>query len=412
MYREKIVQCLILGEYTNSGPYALETLYHYVQIEFSMRADADKDIWFLLALGVNQAMRASYHRDPRNFPEISPFQGEMRRRMWASLLQGDILISSQMGMPRMISDWQCDTSEPRNLNDADFDVDVGELPPSRPKTDMTTVLPLIARRTMFMALGTVMDLTTAVRPCSYAEIMRVDGILHEAAASIPPLLRPKSIMANVTDTPQVIMHRLFISTTFYKGQILLHRRFLYTKPTSPEKDPFAYSRKACLDAALGILRIQDLYDEESSPGGQLYTMRWRISSVTNHEFLTATMILCSLLYRGQTLQRDDEIKSALRKSRTIWLRRSATSKEARKAAETVNVVLARAEGRQHVYGSDGVNVNGDSLSWLGGAKDAFAAVNNNVGMGLTGQDAFQDVMAAFYRKYNATILEFVKLSRI
>lgn len=197
MYREKIVQCLILGEYTNSGPYALETLYHYVQIEFSMRADADKDIWFLLALGVNQAMRASYHRDPRNFPEISPFQGEMRRRMWASLLQGDILISSQMGMPRMISDWQCDTSEPRNLNDADFDVDVGELPPSRPKTDMTTVLPLIARRTMFMALGTVMDLTTAVRPCSYAEIMRVDGILHEAAASIPPLLRPKSIMAKI-----------------------------------------------------------------------------------------------------------------------------------------------------------------------------------------------------------------------
>ncbi|EMR70530.1 putative fungal specific transcription protein [Eutypa lata UCREL1] len=134
MYREKIVQCLILGEYTNSGPYALETLYHYVQIEFSMRADADKDIWFLLALGVNQAMRASYHRDPRNFPEISPFQGEMRRRMWASLLQGDILISSQMGMPRMISDWQCDTSEPRNLNDADFDVDVGTV------MDLTTAL--------------------------------------------------------------------------------------------------------------------------------------------------------------------------------------------------------------------------------------------------------------------------------
>ncbi|KAK7753327.1 hypothetical protein SLS62_004617 [Diatrype stigma] len=412
MYREKIVQCLILGEYTNSGPYALETLYHYVQIEFSMRADADKDIWFLLALAVNMAMRAGYHRDPRHFPEISPFQGEMRRRMWASLLQGDILISSQMGMPRMISEWQCDTAEPRNLNDADFDVDVDELPPPRPKTDMTTVLPLIARRTMFMALGTVMDLTAAVRPCSYAEIMRVDGILHEAAASIPPLLRPKSNMANVTDTPQVIMHRLFISTTFYKGQILLHRRFLYMKPTASEKDPFAYSRKACLDAALGTLQIQDIYDGESSPGGQLYTMRWRISSVTNHEFLTATMILCSLLYRGQTLQRDDEIKSALRKSRTIWLRRSVTSKEARKAAETVNVVLARAEGRQHVYGNDGLNVSGDTLSWLGGAKDALAAIDDDLELSFDGQNAFQDAMAVYYREYNILILNIINLNEI
>lgn len=311
LYREKIVQCLIIGEYTNSGPYVLETLYHYVQIELSMRAVADKDIWFLLALAVNQAMRTGYHRDPCHFPEISPFHGEMRRRIWASLLQGDILISSQMGMPRMISEWQCDTAEPRNLNDTDFDVDVDELPPPRPNTDMTTVLPLIARRSLFMTLGTVMDLASAVRPCSYAEVMRVDGILHEAAGNIPPLLRPKSIMASVTDTPQVIMHRLFISTTFSKGQILLHRRFLYMKSTSVEKDPFDYSRIVCLDSALGRLRIQDIYYEESNPGGQLYTMGWRVSSVTNHEFLTATMILRSLLYRGQPLEREDEINSAL-----------------------------------------------------------------------------------------------------
>ena len=44
LYREKIVQCLIAGEYTKSGPYVLETVIHYVYIEFGTRADADKDI--------------------------------------------------------------------------------------------------------------------------------------------------------------------------------------------------------------------------------------------------------------------------------------------------------------------------------------------------------------------------------
>ncbi|KAJ5149506.1 transcriptional regulator family: Fungal Specific TF [Penicillium atrosanguineum] len=43
-YREKIVQCLILGEYTKSGRYVFEPLYQYLTIEYSIRKDADRDI--------------------------------------------------------------------------------------------------------------------------------------------------------------------------------------------------------------------------------------------------------------------------------------------------------------------------------------------------------------------------------
>ncbi len=64
LYREKTVQCLVMGEYTKSGPYVLETVIHYVYIELNLRDDADKDIWFLFALEANLAMRMGYHRDP------------------------------------------------------------------------------------------------------------------------------------------------------------------------------------------------------------------------------------------------------------------------------------------------------------------------------------------------------------
>ncbi|EEP76067.1 conserved hypothetical protein [Uncinocarpus reesii 1704] len=361
LYREKIVQCLVAGEYTRSGPYVLETVINYVYIEFGIRADADKDTWFLLALEVNLAMRMGYHRDPSHFPGISPLQGEMRRRLWATVLMSDVLISSQMGLPRMIAENRCDTAEPRNLNDTDFDEETVELCPSRPETEHTAALGIIARRRMLMALGTILDLTAAVKPCSYAEVMRVDGILHDAFASIPPPLKTKPIAASVMDSPHIIMSRLFISHMFYKGQIILHRRFLYQKPPADgNDDPFTYSRTACLDASLGTLDIQHILDEETCPEGLLHTLRWRVSSIMNHQFLTATVILCSLLHQGKTLNREEEIITALRRSRAIWVRKCSGSIEAKKAAETVNIVLARA-GEGHGWGISPRSHNANAL---------------------------------------------------
>ncbi|PLB46424.1 hypothetical protein P170DRAFT_387278 [Aspergillus steynii IBT 23096] len=344
LYHEKVVQCLLMGEYTKSGPHALETLIHYVYIEFCLHPDADRDIWFLLSLEVNLAMRMGYHRDPSHFPGITPLQGEMRRRMWATVLLGDVLISSQMGMPRMISDWQCDTAEPRNLNDSDLDADALELPPSRPESENTTALCLIARRRMVIALGKASDLAAAVKPCSYAEVMHVDGVLHEAANSIPQQLKIKSMTASLTDSPRIIMERLFISHMFYKGQLMLHRRFLFQDSTSPDTDTLAHSRKACIDASLGLLGIQKILDEETGADGQLHTMHWRITSILNHQFLTATMILCSILHHGQMPQHDDKIRAALQQAQGIWMRRSPRSQEARTAADMVNLVLSGTTG--------------------------------------------------------------------
>lgn len=329
----------------------MESLIHYVYIEFAICVDAGKDIWFLLALEVHLAKRLGYHRDPSHIASLSPLQCEMRRRVWATVLMGDILISSQMGMPRTILDWQFDTAEPRKLNDADINDNTTDLPQSRPETEHTTTLGVIARRRILIALGTISDLTANVSSCSYTEVMRVDGFLQDAAASIPQPLKMKPLAASVTDSPQVIMSRLFVNHLFYKGQIMLHQRYLFKASPSPHDDFFAYSRKACLDASLAMLHTQQVLDEETGPGGQLYMMRWRVSSIVNHHFLTATMILCALLHRSQTLHRREEIMASLRSTRTLWERNSSLSEEAKKAAEAVGIVLKRA-GEAGGHGSD------------------------------------------------------------
>lgn len=343
LYREQVVQCLILGEWTKGGPHALETIIQCVYAEFLLSPDAGQDVWFLQGLAVNLAMRMGYHRDPSHFPDMSPLKMEMRRRLWATVLMGDVLVCSQMGLPRMISDRMWDTAEPRNLNDEDLRGDMAELPPPpRPETEHTTALGIVARRRMLVVLGTISDLTAAPKPCSYAEVMRVDSLLHKTADNIPPPLRMKSMAASITDSAQAIMSRLFIRHMLYKGQIMLHRRYLYTHShshshshphlsssqekeeekgrTEKEKekqDPYGYSRTTCLDASLNTLELQHVLDEATRPGGQLHVMRWRVTSSMNHQFLTATMVLCSLVHRGQTLNREGEIMAALRRARAI-----------------------------------------------------------------------------------------------
>jgi hypothetical protein len=85
----------------------------------------------------------------------------------------------------------------------------------------------------------------------------------------------------------------------------------------PNEDVYDYSRKACLDASIGTPEIQYILDQETRIGGQLHSMRWRVPSIMNHQFLTSTMILSSLLHHGQTLHREKEIIAALQRTRTI-----------------------------------------------------------------------------------------------
>lgn len=392
LYHEKVVQCLILGDYTKSGPYVLETMSQYVYIEFGRHLDSGKDIWFLLGLSITLAMRMGYHRDPSHFPGISPLQGEIRRRIWVNILQGDILISNQMGMPRMLTDYRCDTAEPRNLHDSDLDESMTELPPPRPETEYTRALGIIARRRILIPLGRIADLMTSIRPCTYSDVMRHDEMLTQAADSLPPPLKMKPMAASVTDSPIVIIDRLFIRHMICKGRTMLHRRFLQAKPPCGKDDMFKYSRTACIDAALASLEIQHIYDEETAPGGQLSQIRWRLSSIQNHHFLTATMILCSVRYHCWKIDEDlkERIKAALGRSRAIWMRSSSDSREAKKAAEIITMALSRLPEE----GGDDVVPNGVTCNKKGDRGDGGAeAVENKPSFdtSISGDDSGTEV---------------------
>lgn len=368
-YCEKVVQCLIIGEYTRAGQYALETMIHYIHIEFSQHADAGGDLWYLLGLIVNIAMRAGYHRDPSNFSSLNKtttlLQKEMRRRLWASVLLGDVLISSQMGMPCMISESQWDTREPLNLADdfEDAEVEITKDSQSRPEVEYTHVLNIIAGRRIAVAVGAISAATNR-SGLDYDQVIHLDKLLDAAGDKIPSVLKMKPIQESIADAPPVIMSRMFIAHLFHKGKLMLHRRYLYAPASRGEDD---YSQKACVKSSLDVLDIQRVLHEETQSGGQLETMRWRVSSIMNHQFLIATMILCSMLHRRVNMSGEEEgkVKGALQRAMLIWAQTATTSREAARATEAIRIVLPNASNKRaeapHVV-SVGMEISADSAT--------------------------------------------------
>lgn len=339
-YREKVVQCLILGKYTRSLSYTIETLLLYLTIEHFQCKDTQIGPWILLGIIARIAMRMGYHRDASHSTQISPFRGEMRRRAWATIVHLDLAISSQVGLPRMIKEWQWDTSEPRNLLDEDFDEDMVELPTSRPDTDLTPMLYVVVKDRLLSVFGIVSDLATSTRVSSYAEVMNLDRRLNEARLAIPLGLQPRLMAQSIADNPEIVLKRIYLDVLCYKAECVLHRKYLIPARTNSQ---YAYSRQTCVKSALQILQHQSTLDEEMRPGGQLYMIRWRLSSLINHDFLLATTILCLDLDRdmvaGSPPQPD--VIHALHESYKIWLRSSGSSREAQKAAEALRIVLGK-----------------------------------------------------------------------
>lgn len=352
-YREKIVQCLILGKYTKSVPYTIETLLLYFTIEHFQCKDTQIGPWILLGIIVRIAMRMGYHRDPSHSPRISPFHGEMRRRAWATIFQLDLITSSQIGLPRMIKDGQSDTAEPRNLLDDDFDEDIMHLPPPRPDTDLTPMVYVVVKNKFLSVFGMISDLATSTQTSTYNEVMRLDAILHDVRHGIPPGLQLRPMTKSITDHPDVIIRRIYIALLFHKAQCVLHRKCLIS---ARHDNQYAYSRQSCIEAALQILEHQSTLNQHTQPGGRLYRDRWKISSLVNHDFLLAATILCLDLDRDlargipatpngtvmSRIGRDDVIR-ALLESYRIWLQSSSSSREARKAVEVLRIILGKAE---------------------------------------------------------------------
>lgn len=105
------------------------------------RHDSPRFVWMMTGLVIRMAQSLGLQRDGSHFPELSPFQVEMRRRVWWVVLMLDLRSSEDLGADLTIQQTSFDTQLPLSINDSDMDPYRTEIPVEREGiTDMTLAL--------------------------------------------------------------------------------------------------------------------------------------------------------------------------------------------------------------------------------------------------------------------------------
>ncbi|KAH6874400.1 fungal-specific transcription factor domain-containing protein [Thelonectria olida] len=359
---EMAKRCFVLGHYAEAKEYGLEALLVYLQTCYLRTKDTDVSFWFLMGVIIRLAIRMGYHRDPTKLPgcsELSPFESEMRRRVWWSIYQVDALISFQMGLPSMIPSAYCDTELPSNIEYSDFGPDSLVLPPQRPDSDHTVVLYTIAKNPVVDMFKKAVAHTQRLEMPPLEETMSLDGALREAYNNVPEVLRYRPIKRSFIDGPAVIMRRTTIEILNLKSIIILHRQHLVH-----QQDPkYARSRHACLEAALQVLSRQAELHLSTQPGGQLHDDRWMISALTTNDFILAAMVTClDVTLRIQYSLRGSRVPDvtkaerqtegaeieAIKAAQKIWESAESYSSEARIASRALESTIRKWNDHQNL----------------------------------------------------------------
>ena len=289
----------------------------------------------------------------QHFPGLTAFQGEMRRRLWTYIRLADIIFSTQIGLPNTVRSTDCDTEMPLNLHDEDFDENSESLPPAQPPSVVTPMSYMIAKGSIALVLGRIVECAHAVRPPAYEDIMRLDRELLDTYHGLPSALQMKPFEESDSDPVPVVINRVHLSTLFNKSLCVLHRKFL---TRARDNLRYSHSRRSCVDASMKILRIHITLHQESQPGRRLESAYLCTHAQLKHDFILAGTLLClDLLWSAQMestgrptgdtdlwgADRRDEIVQALEQSRAIWAEQKDRFIEAFKAHEMVGVMLQK-----------------------------------------------------------------------
>ena len=391
-------QALVAGNYQKAKPYSVEAVLLYGVCKYVQKDEQDYDAWMIMGICTRLAMKMGYHRDPSNLINISPFEGEMRRRTFCIIEAFDLLLSFQAGLPAMIQEEDCDTEPPRNLADADFDEDCKVLPPSRPPTDSTPMLYYRHKSRLAKIFRRIYRHVLSFQVSSYEDTMKLDAELEEAHEDVPPSLRMRPLALSFTDPPHMILNRLYCDLVYLKSVCILHRNFLSKDRLDPA---FTYSRRACGHAALQVLKHQAEFHGACQPGGLFYDNRWMLSSLSCHDFLLAAMITSLDLYEShkqsatsspEDLEAQIKQYDALRHSHGIWMSRGGFSRDAQRASRILTIMLSKVprpnitgKAPQVIPSMVQVPMKGDKQP--GGAANYSESLSRNMdGFGLAHQD--------------------------
>jgi len=344
-YRRRAAQCLLNADIATANHNSVEAHVLYTLAEYGRTNSGDIGLWMHSALVVRKAMQMGYHRDPSTFSSISPFEGEMRRRVWYNLTQTDFLLSFQLGLPAAVRCEDGDVAPPRYLYEEELFEAMTELPPSRQPSEPTPISYTITKINIVGAFAKVVSHVNRVEAPSYAKVVSLIQDLTTARDSIPAHLKFDSMDTSPVTDKVDFMKRLHLQLFYDKAICVLNRKWMAVPGSGAQ---YLQSRYLCGESSLSLLRIQRRM--------HLAGIKWWTFSLSNYDFLLAAVVLCLLLHTAKDFNvasrcasftmmninyDETELIAVLENSKIVWADVVTTSSEARKGFKLMNLMLER-----------------------------------------------------------------------
>jgi hypothetical protein len=343
----------ILMRYTSCPPYTMEALILYIRSCQLQHTERRLKEWLALGIVTRMSQRMGYHRDPTQYPGITSFEAEMRRRVWIYLSQLDLRFSYELGLVSVIGKLNWDLICPGNFHDADLHPDLLTLPPPRPHSELTNVTAAIqiGRLLPLFSAAIELDQTT-----TFEQVSRIDENLQRVRDELPVPLKLRPFDQSFADPPNLIMDRIRIEHLCQNIRCILYRRYLGST--------LAGARRICVDAALVILGLQkSLYDARRSDGPLSTVSALQILDLIDSVML-ASMVIGLELNASRTaaaqsiysIEERYNMVQALEKSCFIWTTSMIAPAKARRTAHALERIV-RTEQSIHSIAVDGATTS-------------------------------------------------------
>lgn len=240
--------------------------------------------WLATGTLVKQAMLAGYHRDPNGYARISVFNKEMRRRIWMTIVELDLQVAIDRGMPPSVQASDYDTLTPLNINDDEMNESAAEALEGQPLNVMTdSSFQTVLARSLPLRLRACSLMHSPHISCRYEEIKHLDWKLSRHLSRIPQWTTTES--TDLVTRHKITLWKAVIETKLAQSLLSIHTPFAIEAPWEPLFAPSARSR---FDAAVMILSTQRYLHEISQPLSLCMLGEWTIQ---------AYISLCQLLHR-------------------------------------------------------------------------------------------------------------------
>lgn len=221
-----------------------------------MTTPRPQDSWAQLGYIVRMAMTMGLHRDPSEFePRVPVFFGELRRRLWFTILDMDLHLSLACNLSCLVRDGDFTCRPPRNLDDKDLFFEMKELPPSKPIDQLTdNQMQVYAAMTLGvrMQVAHLINRVDSIR--DYSEVLEVGTKLDRFLEDINYLF-PRHGILNEVEKSKQWRSRVILDMHVRRPLLALYRPFALGLPDAPSQISRAYLRSSMV-----IMRYLDELD--------------------------------------------------------------------------------------------------------------------------------------------------------